>query len=329
MSDDVRWGFLGPGNIATSVVADLPLVDGAVPLAVASRDRARAQRFADEHGFERAYGSYDELLADGDVDVVYVASPHAQHHRYVTTVLDAGKPVLVEKAFTVSLAAARDLVARARERRLFCMEAMWTRHLPVMGRLRELVADGAIGEVRSVEASFGFRREVDPTDRLWAPELGGGALLDLGVYPVSFAHMLLGPPETVDVRGALGPTGVDADVALLLAWPDGATARLACSITSHLRSSAVVAGTLGHVVIEPPFHHPPRFTLHRPDAEPEVVEAPPVGTGYSHELAEVQRCLAAGLTESPTMPLDDTLAVMATLDTALEALGAVHVDEGF
>ena len=300
-----------------------------MPLAVGSRVQRRADAFAAEHGFERAYGSYEELLGDGAVDVVYVATPHGQHHLVTSMALAAGKPALVEKAFTVSYAAAVDLVEQARSRQLFVMEAMWTRFVPVVARLRHLVADGAIGEVRALDADLGFRVEVDPRNRLWAPDLGGGALLDLGVYPVSFAHMLLGPPCSVAVAGSLGHTGVDADVGLLLGWPDGAHARLACSLTSEVRGGATITGTHGRIEVEPPFHHPPRLLLHRPGRDVEVVEEPLVGRGYSHELVEVQRCLAEGLTESPTMPLDDTLAVMATLEAALDALGAVHRDEGF
>lgn len=324
-----RWGFLATGRIAGTVARDLALVEGAVPLAVGSRAQHRADAFAAEHGFERAYGSYEELLADDDVDVVYIATPHGQHHLVTSMALAAGKAVLVEKAFTVSYAAAVDLVQQARSRRVFAMEAMWTRFVPLVVRLRHLVADGAIGDVRAIDAELGFRVEVDPRNRLWAPDLGGGALLDLGVYPVSFAHMLLGAPSSVAVTGSLGHTGVDADVGLLLGWPGGAHARLACSLTSHVRGAAVITGTHGRIEVQPPFHHPPRLLLHRPGREVEPIEEPSLGRGYSHELIEVQRCLAEGLTESPTMPLDDTLAVMATLETALDALGAVHRDEGF
>lgn len=324
-----RWGFLATGRIAHTVARDLALVEGAVPLAVGSRSQHRAEAFAAEHGFGRAYGSYADLLADEDVDAVYVATPHGQHHLVAAAALEAGKAVLVEKAFTVSHAAATDLVSRAHSRGLFLMEAMWTRFLPVIMQLRHLVADGAVGQVRMVDADLGFRLEVDPADRLWAPALGGGALLDLGVYPVSFAHMLLGPPSSVAVTGALGPTGVDADAGLLLGWPDGAHARVGCSLTSHVEGRATVTGTGGRIEVPSPFHHPPHLVLHRPGRDAEVVQAPPVGRGYSHQLAEVQRCLAEGLTESPGMPLGDTLAVMLTLETALDALGAVHVDEGF
>jgi len=324
-----RWGFCATGRIAATVARDLALVDGAVPAAVGSRDLGRARAFAAEHGFTRAHGSYEALFADEEVDVVYVATPHGQHHAVVSAALAAGKPVLVEKAFTVSAAAAADLVARARASGLFLMEAMWTRFLPVVAELRRLVADGAIGEIRSVDADLGFRVPVDPAHRLWAPGLGGGALLDLGVYPVSFAQMLLGPPSSVTATGSLGHTGVDADVGLLLGWPDGAHARLACSLTSAVEGRALVTGTRGRIELPTPFHHPPHLLLHREDGGTEVVEAPPVGRGYSHQLVEVQRCLAEGLTESPVMPLADTLAVMDTLQRALDELGSMPVDEGF
>ncbi|MFP5336505.1 MAG: Gfo/Idh/MocA family protein [Actinomycetes bacterium] len=324
-----RWGFLATGRIAHTVAKDLALVDGAVPFAVGSREAARAEAFAAEHGFERAYGSYEDLLADDEVDVVYVATPHGQHHRVVSAALQAGKPVLVEKAFTVSHAAAVDLVTQARDRDLFLMEAMWTRFLPVIMQLRHLVADGAIGDVRAVDADLGFRVPVDPANRLWAPELGGGAVLDLGVYPVSFAQMLLGPPASVAVTGSLGRTGVDADVGMLLGWPDGAHARLGCSLTSFVEGRALVTGTHGRIEVPTPFHHPPHLVLHREGHDREVVDAPVTGRGYSHQLVEVQRCLAEGITESPVMPLEDTLAVMATLETALVALGSGPVDEGW
>ena len=199
----LRWGFLGPGRIAATVAADLALLEDATPLAVAGRDLGRAREFAAANGFERAYGSYAEMLADPDVDAVYVATPHAQHHAVTSTVLAAGKPVLVEKAFTCTLAAATDLVEQARAAGVFVMEAMWTRFVPNVVRLRELIADGAVGEVRQVHADLGLVGPQDPGNRLWDPAQGGGAMLDLGVYPVSFAQMVLGAPVSPKAGGVL------------------------------------------------------------------------------------------------------------------------------
>jgi predicted dehydrogenase len=229
----------------------------------------------------------------------------------------------------VTLAAAQDLVAQARERNLFLMEAMWTRFQPLVVELRRLVAEGAIGRLRAVHADFGFVVPFDPGHRLWDPTQGGGALLDLGVYPVSFAQMLLGTPTSVTAIGTLAESGVDAEAGLLLGFGEGEVGLLSCSLTSRPAGSARLVGTAGRIDLDGPFHVSPALTVYRPDTEPERIERPFIGSGYVHQLLEVQRCLAAGLTESPTMPLDDTLAVMAVLDNALEQLGAVHIDEGF
>jgi predicted dehydrogenase len=325
----VRWGFLGTGRIAGTVAGDLAMTDGGTAYAVGSRDAARAEAFAGQHGFERSYGGYAELLADPDVDVVYVATPHGQHHRDASACLAAGKPVLVEKSFTVTASAARDLVGQAREARVFCMEAMWTRFQPLVAELRRLIADGVIGSLRTVHADFGFASRYDVSNRLWDPARGGGALLDLGVYPVSFAQMLFGSPTSVAVSGSLAESRVDAEAALLLGWPDGAAALLSCSLTAAQSGTARIVGTAGRIDLEAPFHRTPSLTVHRPDADPMVVTQPFTGRGYVHQLEEVQRCLAEGLTESPVMPLHDTVAVMDVLDQALDLLAAVHVDEGW
>lgn len=323
------WGFLATGRIAASVAGDLALLADATPLAVGSRSLDRAQAFAAEHGFERAYGSYQELLADPDVDVVYVATPHGQHHLVTSQVLAAGKPALVEKSFTCTAAAAADLVRRAQAADVFVMEAMWTRFIPTVVRLRELLADGAIGEVRQVHADFGFPSPFDASTRLWDPAQGGGALLDLGVYPVSFAQMVLGTPTSVQVSGSLAATGVDAESGLLLSFPRGAVALLSCTLLASSPGRAAVVGTHGRILLEPPFHHAPRLVVQRDGRDDEVVAPPVTGTGYAHQLQEVAQCLAAGARQSAVMPLSDTLAVMTVLDDALEQLGAVHVDEGF
>jgi predicted dehydrogenase len=204
---------------------------------------------------------------------------------------------------------------------------MWTRFQPAVVRLRELVADGAIGEVRSVQADLGVAREYDPLDRLFALELGGGALLDLGVYVVSFAQMLLGAPDTVHVAGSLFPTGADAEAALLLGYEDGRTATLSTSLRYPTPGQARVFGTTGWIDVLPRFHHPRTIVLHRGGAEPETITRLPTGTGYAHELAEVTECLRAGRTESPVMPLADTLAVQAVLGQAADQLGIRHAED--
>ncbi len=325
----LRWGILATGAIAALIADDLDHVPGARKVAVASRDLERAKGFADRHGVERPYGSHQELLADPEVDVVYVATPHAQHHRVASQVVAAGKHVLVEKAFTCSLPAAEDLVSRIRGAGVFGMEAMWARFQPALARARELVADGAIGEVRAVQADLGFPSAASASHRLLDPAQGGGALLDLGVYPVSFAQWFLGTAETVHTVGRFGPTGVDVEAALLLGYPGDRHAVISCSLTSASPGQAAVVGTAGRIVVPPRFHHPPVVRLERLGHEPEVFDNPLIGAGYSFELMHVAECIAHGRTESPVISLDDTLAVMRVLDSALDQIGAPHVDEGF
>lgn len=328
----VRWGVVGPGRIADNVVRDLAEMPGGVLHAVASRSLDRARTFSDTHGAAVAYGSYAELLGDPDVDVVYIATPHRQHHGIALAAVEAGKHLLVEKAFTVTLAGAQEVVDAARARGVFVMEAMWTRFQPAVVRLRELLSDGAVGEVRSVRADLGLRVPFDASDRLWDPAQGGGALLDLGVYPASWLQMVLGGiPASLEVAGTLGPNGVDAEATLLWRTQDGRHGVGTCSLLSPLPGQAAVFGTEGWIEVPPRFHHPDRVLVHRTGGgrsveSTEEVLAPATGTGYAHELDEVHRCLAAGATESDVMPLADTLAVMSVLEQALHAMG-VHHDE--
>lgn len=342
----VRWGIAGPGRIAEGVARDFVHVEGAELVAVGSRSRQRAGAFAESHGIasEHAHGSYADLIADPDVDAVYIATPHPQHHALAIAALRAGKAVLVEKAFTATLAGAQEVVDVARAGGVFAMEAMWTRFQPAIVALRELVAAGVVGDVLSVQADLGVVREFDPRDRLYDRAQGGGAVLDLGVYAASFAQMLLGAPDSVVARGRIGPSGVETDAAILLGYDDGSTATLTVSLHSPMPGHARVFGTDGWIDVLPRFHHPHSMVVHRADAKPserasqrgtsttrserpsETITAPPLGVGYSHELIEVTECLRTGRTESATMPLADTLAVQAVLQKALDQLGC-HLSE--
>jgi predicted dehydrogenase len=324
---EIRWGVIGPGRIAEKLVEDFPVVDGARAVAVASRSLDRARAFADRHGLDRAYGSYAEILADPDVDVLYLATPHPQHHALAVGALRAGKALLVEKAFTATTVGATEVIALARETGVFVMEAMWTRFQPAVVALRGLVADGAIGEVRSVQADLGVAREYDTADRLFDLALGGGALLDLGVYVVSFAQMLLGTPERLVAAGSLFPSGADAEATLLLDYGDGRSATLTTSLRNALPGQARVFGTTGWIDVLPRFHHPDTIVLHRAGAEPETITRTPIGAGYAHELIEVTECVRAGRTESAVMPLADTLAVQTLLGDAADQLGVRHAED--
>ncbi|PRZ42847.1 putative dehydrogenase [Antricoccus suffuscus] len=324
MERKVRWGIAGPGRIADLVVPDFQYVESAVITAVGSRSQERADGFAARHAIPVAHGSYDSLVADPEVDVIYVATPHPQHLAIARSALDAGKALLIEKTFTATVAGAREIVERARAARIFCMEAMWTRFQPAIVAARDLIADGAIGEVRAVQAELGVDRPYDPADRLFDPAQGGGAMLDLGVYVVSFAQHFLGTPEKIVATGSLAPTGVDLEAGLLLGYDDGKSAALQISLRHSLPGYARIFGTKGWIDVPPRFHHPKAIVLHRSGAEPEHITREPLGVGYSHELIEVTDGMRAGRTESAMMPLDDTLAVQTLLNDACEQLGVHH-----
>ncbi|MFH8937589.1 Gfo/Idh/MocA family protein [Streptomyces griseosporeus] len=329
-ADTVRWGVLATGGIAAAFTADLVDLPDAEVVAVASRSEASAKTFADRFGIPRAYGDWVSLAADDDVDVVYVATPHAAHRAAAGLLLEAGRNVLCEKPFTLNVRQAEELVALAREHGSFLMEAMWMYCHPLVRRLKALVDDGAIGEVRTVQADFGLAGPFPPAHRLRDPHQGGGALLDLGVYPVSFAQLLLGEPADVAARAVLSPEGVDLQTGALLSFDTGALASVHCSIVGGTGVTASVTGSHGRIDVPDGFFHPERFVLHRDGRDPEEFTADPAdgprGT-FRHEAREVMRALRAGETESPLVPLDGTLAVMRTLDAIRERVGVRYPGE--
>jgi predicted dehydrogenase len=325
VTEPINWGILATGGIATRFAADLAHVPGARLAAVGSRSEGSARAFAQAqqhvHGGVRAHGSWESLAADPDVDVIYVATPHSHHFPAGLLCLRAGKAMLVEKPFTLDLGQAADLVSVARESGLFLMEAMWTRTLPAVVKLRELVADGAIGEVTSVHAQFASYSEFPPEHRMRDRALGGGALLDIGVYPVAFAQLFLGEASQVRAWAALHPEGTDANTGIVLGFDSGAIATLHCGVRGTTWSATVV-GTKGRVELASVFD-PRTFILHRDGVDAQVFDAPIVGSGLNYQAVEVVRCLRAGLTESPLVPLRDTLATMRTLDAIRSQIG-VH-----
>ncbi|QGN46615.1 Gfo/Idh/MocA family protein [Micromonospora sp. WMMD558] len=320
-----RWGILATGHIAGRFAEDLRLVPGAELVAVGSRTAESAERFARRHGVPRAYASWSELAADPDLDVVYVATPHAAHHEAALTCLRAGRAVLLEKPFTLDLATSRELVETARAAGVFLMEAMWMRTNPLIRRVCELVADGAIGTVTSVRADFGVGGPFPPEHRMRARALGGGALLDLGVYPISLAHLLLGVPDHVHAWAKISPEGVDENTGIVLGYESGAVATLSCGMVGVTPLTASITGTGGRMDLPEPFYRPGFVTVHRAGAEPETIGAELVGNGYQDEAAEVQRCLAEGLLESPLVPHSTTLEVMALLDGIRARIGVEYV----
>ncbi|SBT48499.1 Gfo/Idh/MocA family protein [Micromonospora auratinigra] len=319
-----RWGILATGHIAGCFAEDLRLVPGAELVAVGSRTRESAETFARRHGAPRAYASWAELAADPDLDVIYVATPHAAHHEAAMTCLAGGKAVLVEKPATLDLATTTELVETARARGLFLMEAMWMRTNPLILRVVELISDGAIGEVTHVRADFGAAGPFPPEHRMRARTLGGGALLDLGVYPVSLAHLVLGVPQAVRAWAKLSPEDVDENTGIILGWDSGAVATLSCGMVGATAITASITGTTGRIDLPEPFFRAGAAVLHRRDAEPETIGADLTGGGYQYEAIEVQRCLTAGLTESPLVPQLATLEVMTLIDEIKARIGVSY-----
>ncbi len=305
---------MGTGNIANKFVKGLLSLDKARLRAVGSRDLKKAQAFSSQYGFEMAYGSYEKLVSDPEVDIVYISTPHPFHKEGVALCLKAGKAVLCEKPFTLNAKDSRQLVSLAREKQLFLMEAMWTRYLPAMVKVKEWLAKGLIGDVQCVKADFGAMGKWDPSGRLFNLELGGGALLDIGIYPVSFASMVFGvQPTTITSVVNIGQTGVDENNAILFSYSNGKLANLMSSVNYDLVNDAWIFGTEGHIHI-PHFFCPKEATLSLKNGQVETYKLEFESTGYQYEAIEAMECLRNGQLESAIMPLDETLAIMDTMD---------------
>ena len=319
----LRWGIIGPGQIANDFVTSIHEYSDQHAVAVGSRSLERAQAFASKLGVDRAYGSYEEVVADPDVDIVLVSSPHSEHREHALLAIEAGKHVLCEKPIALSAREAQDIADAARAAGVFAMEAMWTRFLPKFTVISQLLADGVIGTPEVVLADLGFRAEFNPEGRMFNPALGGGGLLDLGVYPVWFAQFALGTPSAVHAFGSLAPTGVDQQVSMGLEYESGAQATIAVSLLADTGGRGVIAGSEGRIDVHPMFIGPGGFTLSGGGTTLEFVDE----TGFQWrdglcwQAAAVAKHVADGLTEAPEHPLDTTIAQLATIDAARTLVG--------
>lgn len=323
--DRVSWGILGTGDIARQFASDLKLLDEAELYAVASRTQARADEFGDTHEIPKRYPSYEALVADPAVDVVYIATPHIRHCQDTLLALEAGKAVLCEKPFALNALEATSMIEAARGKDLFLMEAMWMHFFPAMAKLREILDEGALGDIRFLRADFCFRIDFDPEFRLFNPKLGGGALLDVGVYPMALAQAVLGVPESIRSTAELCETGVDEHAGILLGYEHGAFAMLTCASTIEMPQTALIVGELGHVHI-PQFSQPDSLTLISENIEEEF-NYERMGYGYAFEAIEVMRCLREGRRESWTFPLHDSLSLMESLDAIRSQWGLAYPGE--
>lgn len=313
-----RWGIAGPGKIAHSVAQSFEHVVNGELVAVGSRSRERAEAFAAAYALPRAHGSYAELCEDPAIDAVYVATPHPQHADVALAAIARGKAVLVEKAFTSTVADTTRVIEAARSAGVFCMEGMWTRFNPGIAWVRDLIAAGDIGDVCGVHGDLTAFRAYAPGDRLFAPELGGGAVLDVGVYVLSFALHVLGVPDVVHATGSRLPNGVEGTMSVLLGYADGRNSTLSAGFTAFGPGRMMITGTQGWIDLHPRFHRAASITLWRGKAEPVTRE---FDSGFEHEFVHVGECLRQGLTESPVMPLADTMAVQELMAEVQRQVG--------
>jgi dihydrodiol dehydrogenase / D-xylose 1-dehydrogenase (NADP) len=319
----IRWGIMGLGSIAKAFAEGLRAVEGAELVACASRSKEKAEAFGAERNIPRRYGSYEELARDGRLDAIYVATPHPFHAECTRLCLEAGRAVLCEKPFTVNAKEAAAVVAVARRRKVFLMEAIWSRFLPHVRAAVDVIASGRIGEVRMLQADFAFRCGWNPEGRLLNPALAGGGLLDVGVYTVSLASMLLGRPREIRSLCHIGATGVDEQAAMLFGYDGGALAVLSCGVRTNSPHEATIMGTEGRIRMHAPWWSPSKITVSTSSGE-ETIDPARIGNGYNYEAVEVGRCLREGLLESPIVTLDETISTMETLDAIRAQWGLTY-----
>ncbi|MBN2628485.1 MAG: Gfo/Idh/MocA family oxidoreductase [Spirochaetales bacterium] len=326
MADTFKWGIIGPGRIAAKFAEGLQAVEGAELYAAASRTPGKAEDFLKTWGGEKTYSSYEALLEDSRVDAVYISTPHVFHKDNTLLALKAGKPVLCEKPMTVCEAHTRELVEAARRENVYLMEAMWSRFFPLMGKIRDIIAREEIGDVRMVTADFGYRRELDPTSRQHDLKLGGGAILDVGIYPLSFFHMILGEPAELQGAACIGETGVDEQSGYLLKYARGQLAMGSSAVCTDTPCEARIMGTKGRIHLPQSWWSPGEITIIKGDKVQRIVE-PFKSNGYNYEAEAVMQDVRAGRKENAVMPLDDSLTIARMMDRLKKPWGLTYPGE--
>lgn len=327
MSRIIKWGILGCGKIARKFAADLTLVTDAKLVAVGAREHESANAFAKEFAVSNIHSSYESLVKDAEVDVIYVATPHALHHEHVILCLRNNKAVLCEKAFSINLSEAKEMVVLARSKKIFLMEAFWTRFLPHYQKVKDFIAEGKVGNIKYIYAEFGFKPTPPVSQRLYDPALGGGSLLDIGVYPVFLSLDLLGKPDQIYATMISSPTGVDRQCSIQFKYQHGAVVNLFSTFDTNLATGADIAGDLGRLRLTHRFHGPTTHVEYYPgiiDTKQEIEFEKAIGNGYEYEAKHVTECLQKDLTESPIRKLDDTLLLMETLDEIRSLAGITY-----
>lgn len=323
-----RWGIIAPGNIANRFAEALNGTDGAECYAVAGRSLERAQNFAARHGFKKSYADVQQLIQDPDVDVIYIGSPHSAHLEQSIACLKGGKATLCEKPMTINRDQAVLVTSTAAEQKSFFMEAMWTRCLPIYQVVRDWLDDDRIGDVKMIQGTFGFQRDFDPQHRLFNPELAGGALLDMGIYPLTLSQWVYqAQPEEIKALGHVGASKVDEQVAIALKYPGGRLAQLGTAITTNTSHDGWIYGSKGKIKIHAPFWGSEAATLFSASQQEETVTTPHTVNGFEGEITEVHRCLDRGLLESPKVSWDISLDLLGIMDEIRAQLGVIYPGE--
>lgn len=324
MKAATRWGIIGPGRIARRFAESMAFATGGVLYGVASRDKQRASDFAEKYEIANVYDSYERLVADPAIDAIYISTPHAYHDDPAVLALKNRKAVLCEKPLSISYDRTRRIVQVARENNVFLMEAMWTRFLPSTLKVLELIDNGSIGDVKYVRADFGVNFPFDATSRIYDLNLGGGSILDIGVYPLFLVLQLFGEPESIVSTGHLSPTGSDELANAMLHYRDGKIGNILSATNVDTPLTAEILGTKGSIVMEAPWYKTMSIRIKRKEQPDEVISVPYAGPGFEFEIQEVIDCLEQGKTESERLPLDFTLQLSSAMDTICKQLGVVY-----
>jgi predicted dehydrogenase len=324
MNRNYRWGILGAGRIAEKFCKALCFVEGSEVYAIASRDEQKAKVYASKYGASRFYNNYDDLAKDKNVDIIYIATPHAFHYEQTMFCLKNNKPVLCEKPMSLSHSQTAEMIAFATEKKLFLMEGIWTSCMPFIEKITSLIKKDVIGKPQYLSADFGFAAPVNPEGRLMNKALGGGSVMDIGVYPIFLSALILGEPCVIQTVSALTSTGVDKYANMIMKYPDGETAHLLSAINFNTSIEAEIIGEKGTIKIKSPWFKATDFSVHLPDDIAQNFSMPHVCNGFEHEIKEVMHCLDNNLLQSNKMPHHLTLLVSKIMDEILKQAGVVY-----
>lgn len=321
MHQKIKWGILGTGRIAEIFTSELKKLPNAVVSAVGSRDKEKAQVFADRFSIPQYYGSYDDLVSCSDTDIIYVATPHSCHMDNTILSLRANKHVLCEKPFSINSHESKSMISLAKDKGLFLMDALWIRFTPLMEWLKQALKDCIIGELGMFSGSFGYAMNFDPENRVYNPELGGGALLDVGIYPLSTSIWLMGVPDETVALAKLGHTGIDEHTGMVMKTPDGKISVIYTAVVNRMPGEFTIMGEKGYISVPGPWWHLDKLFLHLNSGHTEVKTFPFEGRGYVYMARHVMNCICEGKTESPFIPLSDTLSIMNSMDQIRQQIG--------